>query len=688
MKITCTGLAVSLFFMRTGLRVLCLFQSSSLDGPQLSPDAGPQRPTRQIEYERANIMSKHSHDVSPIDEVPDMSSLGRPRQSSAPSQPKSNIPMMRRQRRHEQDAANAMLREAKSRERLRSSSLRQPARDGQEASREATGRQVFKVAQGREMRWDAMTGEPTLGSTGLSGQVKPVEYAQGLKAPSAAAASSGPSTAALERLRNAQSSFGEKVKKLTSPTAPAQPPVSPAPGPEPEPESEHVSDASPPVARSESPTSPPPATTTRPPRKSSLGNSTPAPRPEWKGASGRTAIVPPVQDTPQPAPLRIPRKSSKRERYADKGRRGAGGPQSLSPISPSESETSLHRADPTAGKMTSPQQATPSPNLDGRAADEQYPSPPHSGSAPPPSHADPDRVADAKPSSPTTPVSMSMDNAKATRRKPPSSAAAANASHHNPHFSVASSIYSTFDTTTVPHPSGTTNITVTTRVPKSEPVPAPERPAATTPPAQDNWVPPPSRFSITTYATSAHTRSPGASVDLDAPPVPTPPREHTQSLQPKGGASEPADMRKAGALGQDHQRAWPNGAPSIMSERPGSVASTSKALPPAPPEMQTANDRVGYLNARLESLANRRININKSIVKMTELMPTDNLMASDAVLKKREVEKMKVEGLRAELAEVQRMEYELGLKLHRAYKRLDREAEFEPTTLWIRRVTG
>jgi hypothetical protein len=122
--------------------------------------------------------------------------------------------------------------------------------------------------------------------------------------------------------------------------------------------------------------------------------------------------------------------------------------------------------------------------------------------------------------------------------------------------------------------------------------------------------------------------------------------------------------------------------------RPMSVMSTSKALPPAPPELHSAHDRVGNLNARLDSLAHRRNNINRSIKQMTELMPNDNLMASAQVLRKREVERMKVEGLREELAEVQQEEYELGLKLHRAYKRLDREAEFEPTGLWVRRVTG
>lgn len=73
---------------------------------------------------------------------------------------------------------------------------------------------------------------------------------------------------------------------------------------------------------------------------------------------------------------------------------------------------------------------------------------------------------------------------------------------------------------------------------------------------------------------------------------------------------------------------------------------------------------------------------------MTELMPTDSIMDSADVVYKREMEKRKVEALRLELTEVQKEEYELGLKLHRAYKRMDRDADYEPTTLWVRRVTG
>lgn len=128
----------------------------------------------------------------------------------------------------------------------------------------------------------------------------------------------------------------------------------------------------------------------------------------------------------------------------------------------------------------------------------------------------------------------------------------------------------------------------------------------------------------------------------------------------------------------------------VTSSSTGSGGSTEKELPPAPPEAEsvTAGDRVAQLNARLEALGNRRININTAIRQMTELMPADRVLASDAVARKREQEKRKVEVLRRELADVERESYEIGLKLHRAYKRLDRGADYEPTTLWVRRVTG
>ncbi|PCD45519.1 hypothetical protein AU210_000953 [Fusarium oxysporum f. sp. radicis-cucumerinum] len=175
------------------------------------------------------------------------------------------------------------------------------------------------------------------------------------------------------------------------------------------------------------------------------------------------------------------------------------------------------------------------------------------------------------------------------------------------------------------------------------------------------------------------------------------------SIEP-GSQASPPDTPKQQPSVMDRRRPVPGGdnfrrasnVPIIISmksaspsnDRPASIISTDKALPPAPPEMQSANDRVAYLTARLDSLAHRRNNINKSIKQMTELMPTDRLLSNTDVIRKREIEKKKVEGLKEELAEIQREEHDLGLKLYRANKRLEREAAFEPSSLWVRRVTS
>ncbi len=50
--------------------------------------------------------------------------------------------------------------------------------------------------------------------------------------------------------------------------------------------------------------------------------------------------------------------------------------------------------------------------------------------------------------------------------------------------------------------------------------------------------------------------------------------------------------------------------------------------------------------------------------------------------------KKTVAGLNAELAGVMKDEHEVGMKLHRAYKKRDNDDIWEPTGLWVRRVTG
>jgi hypothetical protein len=51
--------------------------------------------------------------------------------------------------------------------------------------------------------------------------------------------------------------------------------------------------------------------------------------------------------------------------------------------------------------------------------------------------------------------------------------------------------------------------------------------------------------------------------------------------------------------------------------------------------------------------------------------------------------KKRVDDHKMELAEVLKEEHEIGLRLHRAWRRRDRFSPMEePTGLWVRRVTG
>ncbi|KAL7935317.1 hypothetical protein V8C35DRAFT_299129 [Trichoderma chlorosporum] len=228
----------------------------------------------------------------------------------------------------------------------------------------------------------------------------------------------------------------------------------------------------------------------------------------------------------------------------------------------------------------------------------------------------------------------------------------------------------------------------------------------------ETWAQPPSRFSVTTYATSNAGTPPQVPVEqmpanapAAAPVVSRPgpfakrdnahvpsinqiittPQQKAYMSSPYGADNQKAVPSEASLSGPGRVRADSN----TESTRRSSIASTAKPLPPVPPELASApNDRIAQLNVSLSALAHRRLNINKSIQQMTELMPRDNLMASAEVLRKREVEKQKVEGLKQELAEIQHEEYDLGLKLHRAYKRKEKDAEFEVTGLWVRRITS
>jgi hypothetical protein len=564
----------------------------------------------------------------------------------------SNIPMMRRARRKQSDAA---LREAHPKER---SPLNQQPQNQQDSPQDGP-------------RWDPLTGERTTRPHGRPSQVKPAEFVHGLGV-------TGQTSSPPQRTVPAPVTFGDRVRRMARMTGPQDAEEDPAAG------------------------------------------AFAATRPGWRGASGRTAIVDPVKDDPEVAPLKVPERSNRRvvsptSATAPKPsfmgnllRRGQTPPVSPGYETGGEAppQDTIRKVVPSS--QLSPAEPIPNPrdeqNAASRAASLNTPSAP-------------ERAAKELTRDVLTSISANSSNSphpggaspqgKSTpiRRKP-----AANAGHH--HQESVSSVYS--QQSEVP------------------PQPPAHNPNATTLPPSDPWVQPPSRFSVTTYATSAN-GTPRESLDDFAhnqPPVPNMPSAFKESPKPSqesvmdrrrpkldtsydnnvrtaspvvisikdefvsspfryGNESQASRDRKAAATGN-----YPN--PVITrarttGERPTSSSSSiNKMLPPVPPETSAgeARDRVGLLNAQLQALANRRININRSIKQMTELMPTDNVLDSMDVIRKREGEKRKVEVLKQELAEVQREEYELGLKLHRAYKRLDRDADYEPTTLWVRRVTG
>jgi predicted nucleic acid-binding Zn-ribbon protein len=100
--------------------------------------------------------------------------------------------------------------------------------------------------------------------------------------------------------------------------------------------------------------------------------------------------------------------------------------------------------------------------------------------------------------------------------------------------------------------------------------------------------------------------------------------------------------------------------------------------------MQAA-DKITTLEARLEDLATRRRNNSKLVREMKEKLKRNAIVYDTR--RRMEVEKQ-ITNLENDLTDIGREEHDLGLQLHRAQKKRDRENCYEnPTGLWIKRVT-
>lgn len=113
--------------------------------------------------------------------------------------------------------------------------------------------------------------------------------------------------------------------------------------------------------------------------------------------------------------------------------------------------------------------------------------------------------------------------------------------------------------------------------------------------------------------------------------------------------------------------------------------SANKPLPECPPEKQAAS-RIEALEARRDTLARRRGNIDTIIHELTQVIQPSSVAYDMAA---RDEVKRTVSSLNNELADIKREDHELGLKLFRAYKKLDeQDANAGSTSLWVKRVTS
>ncbi|KAL1958282.1 hypothetical protein VTO42DRAFT_4790 [Malbranchea cinnamomea] len=162
---------------------------------------------------------------------------------------------------------------------------------------------------------------------------------------------------------------------------------------------------------------------------------------------------------------------------------------------------------------------------------------------------------------------------------------------------------------------------------------------------------PTSRFSMTTYATTEAGSPPETpNINKDVPPLP-------------------------GKLGKITSR----------KPTPSEVPSDAKDLPHSP-EVKHVTSRIEALKAKQNDLARRRGNINTIIHELTQVIQPSSISYDMAT--RSEVKKT-VESLNNELAEIKKEEHEIGMKLLRAYKKLENEDYFgETSPLWVKRVVS
>ncbi|KAF2828641.1 hypothetical protein CC86DRAFT_196133 [Ophiobolus disseminans] len=115
------------------------------------------------------------------------------------------------------------------------------------------------------------------------------------------------------------------------------------------------------------------------------------------------------------------------------------------------------------------------------------------------------------------------------------------------------------------------------------------------------------------------------------------------------------------------------------------ATNTYKALP-APPTSLSAADHIAVLESQIEDLRIRRCNVYRLLNDLNNAAPPNPLITD---FKRARLVEARKRGFEDELSEIKREEHDVGLKLHRAWKKREREDPGQAgSAIWVRRVTS
>jgi hypothetical protein len=407
-------------------------------------------------------------------------------------------------------------------------------------------------------------------------------------------------------------------------------------------------------------------------------------RPPWKGASGRQAIVAPPEDNPG-QPLPVPQRAPKRVQSPENTPQSGAPPTAVRKVAASPETATV------ASPETTDTQKEAFPPLEEHPAYRNNPQEIYASQGPPevkqtgyPSPVSPTDVE-------TTPTQTSPEHDYATRTTDDIILPKRHESRRSPERESNSRQSSQNHPDPTSRFSWTTTNTSTTYQHSPPPSPPPPMPQA----YANIYSQPQSRTGSTarvpldtapTVLNRGHpTRRLG---DQSAgPPSPTftlrsissTIRKPVPTYQPIQSGPLP-NWRDGITARNPYSLRAPSIAPSTMSTQAG-----DKSLPKTPGELNSV-DLVTALQAQQDDLFNQRSNIQR-VIRDLEKPEPQNPLVSD-IRARREKEK-KLQALRVDLDEVARLEYDCGLRLHRAWKRREREdPSAGPSVLWVRRIAS